>query len=145
MRIGEIEGTAEWVGTFNFVAGAPIGELPKRRIDLLPWTDRSPAILASPDDGKVWQLQPMDSHARAGLVQSTAAGMGALVSVIAAEGERVVLRTQIFQRCIQFPSSAPLVVLVTEAVDSTMPNWAREEGALSFLSREFLAGDVAFA
>jgi len=145
MQIGDIEGTAEWLGTFSLVAGAPIGDLPGRRIDLLPWSDGSPAILACPEDGKVWQVQPMDSHARTALVQSRAAGTKALVSVTAGEGARVVLRAQIFQRCVQFPPSSPLVVLVTEAVESTMPNWAREEGVISFLQREFLAGDVAFA
>ncbi len=59
MQIGEIEGASEWFGTFTQVAGAPVGDLLGRRVDLMPWTDGSPAIVASPEDGKVWQLQPL--------------------------------------------------------------------------------------
>jgi hypothetical protein len=145
MEIGEIKGTAEWFGTFTMVAGAPLGELAGSRVDMLPWKEGGPLILASPEDGKVWQMQPLDMHARAVIQQSRAAGAKAIVSVVAGEGTRVVVRTQIFPRSVQFPVSSPLVVLVTEAIEATIPEWAREQGIVSFLEREFLAGDVAYS
>jgi hypothetical protein len=145
MQIGQIEGTSEWFGTFRFVAGARAGDLNDRRIDLLPWTDGGPAILSSPEDGTVWQLQPLDATARTALVQARAAGAKAITSLAAGENSKIVLRVQTFQRAVQFPASTPLVVLVTEAVEPSLPEWAREQGIISFLQREFLAFDVAFA
>ena len=145
MEIGEIKGTSEWFGTFTLVAGAAIGDLTGSRVDLLPWRENGPVILASASNGNVWQLKPLDLQARSVILQSQAAGAKAIVSVVAGESARVVVRAQIFPRSVQFPATSPLVVLVTEAIEATIPEWGRELGFIPFLQREFLAGDVAYA
>ena len=145
MDIGEIKGVSEWFGTFMLVAGASPEDLSARRLDLLPWKPGTPAIFASPEDGKVWQMDPLDVHARTAIQQIRAGGAKSLVTVVASQDTKVVVRAQVFGRALHFPASTPLVILVTEAIDSTIPGSGREKGIIAFLESEFLANDVAYS